>query len=535
MRGGELLDAIELAWNPSDDGEEAGEIYAMRVEDAENAKLEVPGLTFLSKIYGREANDIQVGLEDNSITNTKRLTVSFSPDSYTQTFDNLGKIFSLEYTGKEAQATFSVEKHHDFKKAGKFVLKTGKDSESLKQQKSFELGQGTYEYINTLVAEINNLPDWEAKLFSIGNKNIETKYLDIVEDVDAKEDAVYITSLGGDIKKQLEYNRYVDVKLGNTGLDTDPESLELEEGETAGVNAQESVSSEEIENFPLQNLEGGSSGVVPETWAEKFKYFANEKDRYYLVPLTDKQAVHAEALAFANDQSDNGNPLRVIVGEGRNESLEELMNRANSLKDPRASLVGFSGSRRTDNGQLKPLPGYLIAAQLGGLASGLDIGESLTFKDLKITNLDRILEGAELDMMNESGIISLEYVRRSRSNTSFRIVQDVTTYNDKKEPVKNEMSVGEANDFLVSELKNKLDDNFIGTKTLVSSASLIKNFVQSFLDNKKRAEEIQDYAPEEVQVVVDGDVAEISMTIMPIRSLNKISVSVVYRQQILTS
>jgi len=137
-------------------------------------------------------------------------------------------------------------------------------------------------------------------------------------------------------------------------------------------------------------------------------------------------------------------------------------------------------------------------------------------------------------MLNESGVIGLEYVR-NRTNTFFRIVQDVTTYNDPTEPVRNEMSVGESNDFLVSELKIKLDKEYIGTKVVNSSASLIKNFVQSYLDEKKRRDEIQDYSPEEVQVILDGDVAMISMMIQPVRSLNKIVVNLRYEQQVLTA
>ncbi|MCC9083655.1 hypothetical protein LOS22_14535 [Enterococcus faecium] len=126
----------------------------------------------------------------------------------------------------------------------------------------------------------------------------------------------------------------------------------------------------------------------------------------------------------------------------------------------------------------------MMASQIAGIASGLEIGEAITFKHFTVTSVDRIYESSQLDMLNDSGVIAVEYVR-NRSLTAFRIVQDVTTYNDKTDPVKNEMSVGEANDFLVSELKIELDNNFIGTKVVDTSASLIKNFIQSFLDKKK--------------------------------------------------
>lgn len=507
LRSGDLLDAIELAWNASDvNTASAGDILAVRVEDAKNATLTKGGLTFASTIYGVDANEIQVALEDNNLTHTKRLTVAFSKDGYKKVFDNLGKIFSIQYKGSEAQANFTIAQDKISKKATTLTLNVGSEPESTTEVMKYELGQGVYSETNILVSAINSLPDWEAKFFPIGDKNLPTDALEAVDKVDVKTEAVFVGALAGDIAKQLEYNDYVTVAVDAT---------------------------KPVEDFELTNLTGGSDGTAPESWANKFPLLANEGG-YYLVPLTDKQAVHSEALAFVKDRTDNGDPMRIIVGGGTNETVEESITRATNLRDPRASLVGFSGTRKMDDGRLLKLPGYMMASQIAGIASGLEVGEAITFKHFNVTSVDRVFESSQLDMLNESGVISIEFVR-NRTLTAFRVVQDVTTYNDKSDPVKNEMSVGEANDFLVSELKIELDNNFIGTKVIDTSASLIKNFIQSFLDNKKRAREIQDYTPEEVQVVLEGDVASISMTVMPIRSLNKITVQLVYKQQILTA
>ena len=226
--------------------------------------------------------------------------------------------------------------------------------------------------------------------------------------------------------------------------------------------------------------------------------------------------------------------MRVFVGAGTAETIEELISRATVLRSERVALVGASGSRRMDDGRVKKLPGYMIASQLAGLASGVEIAEPITFKSVALDQLDVILEGAQLDQLNESGVISLEFVRNN-SVTGFRIVQGITTYNDRTSPVKNEISVGEGHDFLVSNLKIQLDNNFIGTKSVELTPSLIKNFIQSFLDDKKRKREITNYAPEEVQVVIDGDVVFISFTVVPVRGINKIEVTLTYQQQILTA
>ena len=119
-------------------------------------------------------------------------------------------------------------------------------------------------------------------------------------------------------------------------------------------------------------------------------------------------------------------------------------------------------------------------------------------------------------------LFSIEFVR-DRLNTRFRIVDDVTTYNDTRDLVKSEMAIGEENDFLTSELKVLLDDNFIGVRTTQVSPSIIKDFIQSYLERKKRENEIQDFTPEDVQVIVEGKEARISMTVFPIRTLKKIT------------
>ena len=224
--------------------------------------------------------------------------------------------------------------------------------------------------------------------------------------------------------------------------------------------------------------------------------------------------------------------MRAIVGGGFNESKEQLFGRQASLSNPRVSLVANSGTFVMDDGRKNHVPAYMVAVALGGLASGLEIGESITFKPLRISSLDQVYESIDLDELNENGIISIEFVR-NRTNTFFRIVDDVTTFNDKSDPVKAEMAVGEANDFLVSELKVQLEDQFIGTRTINTSASIIKDFIQSYLGRKKRDNEIQDFPAEDVQVIVEGNEARISMTVYPIRSFKKISVSLVYKQQTL--
>lgn len=523
FRSGDLLDAIELAWG-SNPNYTAGTIYAMRVEDATSASTTQGGLKIVSDIYGSVANNIQVALEKNTLSDSLRFRLVFEDDRVNQTFDNIGNIFTIKYTGDKGVGTYSVEQSNESLDSVRLVLKVGSE-----EVKSYDLTGGIYSHTNEIITDINQLPDFEAKLSPFGDKNIESRLLDPANDVDISNKAVYVKAIFGDLQKQTQYNELIHFERvlngGSTGEDVTVDPSD----DFATVSAKDRP--KDIEPFALTKLEGGSNGEEPTSWADKLEAFAN-LGAYYLVPLTDRETVHAEALHFVRERSDSGEPMRTIVGGGIKETKEKLFGRASSLASPRASLIANSGTFVMDDGRRLHAPAYLVASAVAGLASGLGIGESITFKHIQLNELDTIFDSVDLDELNENGIISLEFVR-NRTMTNFRIVEDVTTYNDNSDPVKSEMAVGEANDFLVSELKVSLENEFIGTQTVYTSASIMKDYIISFLERKKRDNEIQDYTPEDVQVIIEGKEARISMVVLPIRSLKKISVNLVYKQQAL--
>lgn len=521
FRSGELVDAIHLAWTTNPQFT-AGRILAMRIEDAEPANLTKGGLTFKSKIYGVDSNDIQVALEENTITDSYRLKVIFDKDRVRNTYDNIGNIFKIEYTG-DGEANYSVTHSAETGFAKNLVL-----TENGEEIKTYPLGDGVFEYTNDIIKDINNTPQFKALLSPFGNKDIETKYLDEATNISLGEEGAYVEAIYGDILKQTKYDQAVSITRAEETQT--PSDVSVQSGEeSAEVTASSVANIPTITPFEATKLSDGTNGTPPSTWSDKLNLFAHEGG-YYVVPLSSRQSVHAEVAHFVNSRSDAGEPMRAIIGAGINESKEQLIGRASALVNPRVSLIANSGTFVMGDGRKNHVPAYMVASAVAGLASGLGIGESVTYKNFRINSLDQVYESSELDQLNENGVISIEFVR-DRLNTRFRIVDDVTTYNDTRDPVKSEMAIGEENDFLTSELKVLLDDNFIGVRTTQVSPSIIKDFIQSYLERKKRENEIQDFTPEDVQVIVEGKEARISMTVFPIRTLKKITVSLVYKEQ----
>ena len=509
FRGGELLDAIEMAWNPSPTAQGAGKIYAMRTDDATQAKFSNGGLTVTSKLYGADANSIQVEYADNNLTKSKRFSVYFTKERYEQVYDNIGNIFTVQYKGKEAQATISIEVDANTHLATRLVLSAGADAESLQPLRTYELGQGVYQDVNVLVNDINNLPDFEAKMNTLGgNKNIETEYLDELTATDVKTSQVVVTAVGADLINQVSNDTYVAVEVDRS------QALPA--------------------SFTLTNLSGAKTEPAPASWAELFSKVA-DLGAYYIVPLTAEEAIHGELSQFLRDESNNGNHLRGFVGGKFKESIETMRGRQMNLRNSRVDLIGNSGTRRMSDGRVYNFPAYMYAALVGGIASGLDIGEPLTYKRVNIEALDMKFTGDQLDQLNNSGIIMTEFVR-TRTASYYRIVSDPTTYNVASDPVQNRTSLGEISDFLTTEIRTVLDEEFIGTRLRNTSASILKNRVESFLDRQKDVGGlIVDYNPDDVQVIITGNTARINISVKPAQGLDYINVYITYEDVELTA
>lgn len=125
---GELVDAIEVALNmPKADSNfgETGTIYAMRVDDATPAQLKASGLAFISDIYGEDANNITVKMEQDDLTHAMMITIDYAPDAYHKVYTGLGQMFKLQYLLNDPEngsASYSVVKGANGL-ANKFILK----------------------------------------------------------------------------------------------------------------------------------------------------------------------------------------------------------------------------------------------------------------------------------------------------------------------------------------------------------------------------------------------------------------------------
>jgi len=454
-------------------------------------------------------NSIQVELAENELTQAKRVSVYLTKERYEKVYDNIGNIFTVQYTGTEAAATVEVEVDSTSKASTRLILKAGADAGSLAALRTYELGEGVYQDVHVLVNDINNLPDFKAQMVTLGgNKNITTEALDALAATDIKNKNATVQAIGADLIDRLASDTYVSVSIDRSKVM--PATIEL------------------------SNLAGAKTEPAPASWATMFAELTN-LDAYYVVPLSADAAIHGELGQFLRDESNNGRHLRGLVGGGINESLEETRTRQMGLRNARVALVGDSGTRRMADGRVYNYPAFMHAAIIAGLLSGIEVGEPATYKKLNIEALDHKYTGDQLDQLHNSGVIMTEFVR-TRTSSHFRVVSDPTTYNVASEPVSNRISLGEVSDFLTTELREVLDNEFVGTRIRNTSASIMKNRVESFLDQQKKVNGlIVDYNPDDVQVVISGNTARINLTVQPSQGLDYINVYITYEDNELTA
>lgn len=509
FRSGDLLDAIEVALNPSDSGYSAGTILAQRVGSAKQASAVNKGLTIVSQQYAKDANQVQVVLRKNTLTDAFDLQVVSQADKYNYTYSSVGTLFNVSYTGDAKYASIeidadSVPTDSSNGQATMMILKAGPDKDSATVAAQFQLGMGLYSNVGELVSYINTIDGFTAEYANSGNKTkVETKYFDAIPETQLSKDGIKVTSLGGDIINSVLYDEVISATY-------DPAKGE------PGVQS-------------LSALTGGSDGEIPTTWATEIANFRDE-DGYYLVPLTGDEAIHAEAVAFSNDRTNNGTPTRVILGGGTNETLKQSTVRASQLRDKRTVLIANSGTRLMNDGTTKSLPAYIIAAMIGGLASGVPVGDSIMNKSLDLLNVDQKFTSDELDLLDIQGVVALEYVR-NRSNLIFRVTDDITTYADTEDPVAGIQSAGEASDFFVVDLREMLDSTFLGQRIAVGAAKEIKTAIIAFLTSEQSVGTIMDFDESDISVTVNGNEASISLTIVPSLVLRKIKVNVIYTNE----
>lgn len=429
LRGGDLMEAVTRAFDPSSETGGPATVLAIRVSNAARSTASMSDgantcIALSSADYGVFTTGISVRADAASGGVGRKMTVSLGTTSISQ--DNvLRRMFSARYTGSGTTATISVNATECTLNVDSTVVAT--------------IPFSTYKTVADVVARINSTASWVSSVLDGNGSQAPAGVLDWISAVDAKSASVSVTAhlqavidwLNGAASKYVVATR----QGTNVGLPST----------AAGAVF----------------LTGGTDGVTPTVsdWQTAFDALQLE-DVQWVVPLSTNPAVHAMADAHCAFMSGvGGKERRAIVGTALATTDADAITAAKALNSDRTGLVhmGFYGYDADGNYVLyaPPITAALIAAGF----TGQNPGNSMTNKSLKVRGLERRLRNpTDTDPLLLGGVIPIE-----ETASGYRVVQSISTWLTNANYNRRELSCGVATDYTVRSVREAVAD-MIGRK-----------------------------------------------------------------------
>lgn len=506
LKSGDLLKACEKAWNPVSKTKEGVKLgganmiacirsnkatkstYSVKKQDAEKAQL-----VFHSKDYGDDTAH-QIKVQDGSLNSTKKVVIYDQSNGTYETYDNIGNVFTINYTGEEAYAELNI--YVDGSDAMYFQTKVGADKDTAVEDIRIKLDKNVFKTMKALIAQLQSYENYVVSASNTYNTRLKVTDLDLVTageiKLDSGDTAFRVTAVYSDLQ----------FKLANVSQLV--ELVEFDKSQGA------------IENFDYVTLTDGTRGVSPASWLEYFDALSNF-DIFYIVPLTSDVSIHAELASHINTLSASGmgRERRGVVGGENGETVVETLGRARDLASDRIQVVHGGLWDYNTSSELELYPPYILAAQHAGRAAFLEDGEAATHDVYRMSAPEYKLERTEIAQLLEGGCLAFEFVlgKNSTSQSYVRLVQDLTTDTTSADTVHTERATGALADSINKEIREKLDDLITGKRTGVGDLTSAKNRVISVLSDRKRKGHIVDY--KDVYVTKTGTVTTVDYSVAP--------------------
>lgn len=419
---GELLTAVQNAFDPSNETNGPAQVIAIRVNPAVQAALTLKDagtnnvINLVSTDYGQYTNQIKVTVAAGSTTGVK-ITTQLGNDFYTQ--DNIGRQpFSIQYTGGQATASMTITDT---------ALTLFAPNGTLVATATF----ASYPTYAQLVDFINTIAGFGATV------------LNGCEDLPTAAAIDHVTTV--DVKTAL-YTVHADLQAAVDWFNGLSEPL-LTAARVANAASPPAV-------LAATYLAGGSDGVVTNTqWSNAFTTL-QALDAQWIVPASGDQSIVAMADAHVQFMSTVGKKeRRAICGTALGTSDAAAIADAKALNSDRTSLVHIGYYNYNASGVLTLYAPYLTAALIAGGFSGLGPGTPMTNKALAVRGFERYLKDpTDTDILLQGGVLPVE-----QSDKGFIVTQSISTWLINSSFYRREQSCGSAGDYTSRSLRVALD------------------------------------------------------------------------------
>ena len=496
LRSGNLLDAVERAFDPSPQTNAPATVVAVRVNPAVQSAymLQAGGVDVVNlqaTDYGLWTNQIKAKVESGT-NSGKRLTTQVGNDYYSQ--DDVHRdAFSIVYGGAEASARMTV--------TGTTVTLEAPNSTVVAT-----IDLNSYNTVRKLVDRINAVASFTAAVLDGNDEKVVLNGLDYVTNQDVKTATHTATA---NLQAIVDWFNGV--------------------GEGYVTATRQAAIGAVPDNIAWTYLSGGSDGTVTSTeWANAFTALQLE-DVQWVVPLSSDASIHAQADTHCAYMSNVARmERRCLVGGAAAQAIADVKTAAKALNSDRTSQVYPGFWDHNHAGTLTLYPSYMTAALVAAAFAGSNPGTALTNKALKIRGLEaRLRNPTDTDGLIEAGVLCVEDTPRG-----YKVVKSISTWLVNENYNRVEVSTGFAVDYTARNVRNAVDDlrGAKGTPAILAEAA---SRVETALRELARPEPMgpgvlagdeANPAYRNIQVSLEGDVLRIEFECSPVIPINYIAV-----------
>ena len=507
LRGGELLTAIEQAFDPSSETTGPSKMVGVRVNPAVQASAEINDadgnavIRLTSTDYGAYVNKIRFKIESGT-EGGKKITTQLGEDYYAE--DNVRRdAFNVTYRGEAESVTMAVSNT-----AITFTVDMQETVLSLESSDT----------VQEVVDRINSLDGVEAEILDSNGLKPSLNGLDAADSVVLKR-----TPDEGDEED-------TDTGVGTYVVTADLQAVvDWFNGISEGyVNAERIAGAGTVpENADWAFLSGGSDGnVTASDWQDCFDMLQAE-DVQWITPLSSEPAVHAMCDTHCAYMSNVGRKeRRCIVGGPLNASDRDAIEAAKAYNSDRLSYVHLGMYDYNSEGELALFPPYILAAKIAGMFSGVTPGYSLTNRTIKIKGIERNLRNpTDTDALLEGGVLPVE-----NRDKGFTITQSISTWRGSNKYNRREVSTGTAVDYVCRTVRSRVEDLIGGEPASPEKLKLALETADTALRELSRENIIvgdeESPAFRNLSASIEGDFLRMEVEVSPGIPVNYIGITV---------
>lgn len=235
-------------------------------------------------------------------------------------------------------------------------------------------------------------------------------------------------------------------------------------------------------------------------------------------------AVNLQAITHCITASNTKNRSERNCYISKKDSFANLQDAALDINHERASMLFQDVEVLAADGNQKWMDPWAASCLVAGMQAGMPVGTPATFKRINVSGVRHqdFNPKTQAELAIDNGLTPLESV----DSGGFRVIVHNTTYSSDANFVLNRVHVLAAADSVAYNLRQQLEDIFVGSKAKTGSAEAIKNTVVSIMSRFLADELIVgddtngNLGWKDLIVTISGNVATVEITITPVQGID---------------